>query len=127
MPERSPDDPRPSPGSFGSDPEAKPIKGFVAARTKSVDDQLAGRSEGLDDGYMAAEKEPSNRKWVARLFISEMDQDGDEKLSGQEFRGGFESWFSQWKQEDGEALSEKDVKLGLNRALSAMQMADKGS
>lgn len=127
LPERSPDDPRPSPGSFGSDPEAKPIKGFVAARTISVEDQLAGRSEGLDDGYLATEeKTPSNRKWVARIFISEMDVDGDEKLSELEFSRGFDNWYSKWKEESG-PLTEKDVKRGLNRAISSMQVADNGS
>lgn len=120
-------DPEPSPGSFGSDPEAKPINGFVAARTKSVDDQLAGTSEGLDDGYVAAEKTPGKRKWVARLFISEMDLDGDEMLSEAEFSQGFASWFARWKQSESEVLSEKDVKQGLNRALFSMQMADNGS
>lgn len=128
LPERSPDDPRPSPGSFGSDPEAKPIKGFVAARTISVEDQLAGRSQGLDDGYLAtAEKTPSNRKRVARIFISEMDVDGDEKLSELEFSRGFDNWYRKWKQEETGSLTEKDVKRGLNRAMSSMQVADNGS
>ena len=96
LPERLPGDPEASPGSFASDPSAKPIKGFVAARTKSVDDQLAGRSEGLDDVHREAEKTPDNNIWVARLFLSAMDSDDDGKISELEFNRGFNTWFSQW-------------------------------
>jgi len=120
LPELGPDDPKPSPGSFGSDPEAKPIKGFVAARTISVDDQLAGRSEGLDDGYIAGEDTPGNWKWAARIFLSEMDADNDGKLSEPEFHQGFDSWYEKWKTEDPEALSEKDIKRGLSLAMTSM-------
>ncbi len=127
LPERGPDDPRPSPGSFGSDPQAKPIKGFVAARTISVEDQLAGRSEGLDDGYRAEEEEPRNNGWVAGLFIFALDTDGDEMLSEAEFIQGFNKWYSDWKMENSEALSEKDIKRGLSKLISSIQMADNGS
>ena len=127
LPERGPDDPRPSPGSFGSDPQAKPIKGFVAARTISVEDQLAGRSEGLDDGYRAEEQIPRNNGRVAGLFIFAMDADGDEMLSEAEFIHGFNTWYSDWKMENSEALSEKDVKRGLSKLISSMQMAENGS
>lgn len=123
LPKRKKGDPRPSPGSFGSDPEAKPIKGFVAARTVSVEDQLAGRSEGLDDGYRAEEQEPRNNRRVARLFLFAMDADGDELLSEEEFSKGFKIWFSEWKTENAEALTEKDIKQGLSRTISSMQMA----
>ena len=120
LPERKPEDPKPSPGSFGSDLEAKPIKGFVAARTISVDDQLAGRSEGLDDGYVAGGDTPGNWKWASRIFLSEMDANDDGKLSELEFKQGFDSWYQSWKTEDPEALSEKDIKRGLSLAISSM-------
>ena len=127
LPERGPDDPSPSPGSFGSDPQAKPIKGFVAARTISVEDQLAGRSEGLDDGYRAQEEKPRNSSWVAALFIHAMDADDNELISEAEFIQGFNTWYNNWKMENAGALTEKDVKRGLTQVMSSMRMADNDS
>ncbi len=127
LPARNPGDPAPSPGSFGSDPSAKPINGFVAARSKSVEDQLAGRSEGLDDGYSAEKWSPGNQEWVARLFLTAMDADADGKVSEQEFNLGFDTWYTNWNKTESEVLSEKQIKRGLNQTISSMQLADDGS
>lgn len=125
LPERGPDDPRPSPGSFGSDLEAKPIKGFVAARTISVDDQLAGRSEGLSDED-AENNGTRNWNWVAGIFLVSMDRNGDGELSRDEFYEGFDNWYKSW-QFDSEKLSEKDLKRGLNGEISSMRKANNQS
>ena len=113
LPERGPDDPAPSPGSFGSDPSAKPIRGFVAARTTSVEDQLAGRSEGMSD-KQDQEGNQNNQMWLAGLFMNALDSNEDQQVSESEFYQGFENWYNAWTRESGETLTERDVKRGLN-------------
>jgi hypothetical protein len=121
LPERGPDDPAPSPGSFGSDPTAKPIRGFVAARTTSVTDQLEGRSEGMSDKEDMEAENQNTRMWLAGIFMEALDTDKDQQVSESEFSQGFENWFYAWTRESGDTLTERDVKRGLNLLLSSTE------
>ena len=99
----------------------KPIKGFVAARTLSVDDQLAGRSEGLEDVIPGQEDNSPLNGFFSSLLLSEMDSNQDGLLTVEEIDRGFAEWYSDWCVAEDGVLTEKQIKSGLSFTVSAMQ------
>jgi len=105
----------------------KPIKGFVSARTLSVDDQLAGRSEGLEDVIPGEEEFNPLNGFFSSLLLSQMDFNQDGLLAMEEIDQGFAQWYSSWCSEPDGVLTEKQIKTGLSLTLSAMRAEQQGS
>jgi len=106
---------------YGSESGLKPIKGFVAARTLSVDDQLAGRSEGLEDVIPGMKEFNPLDGFFSSLLLAEMDSNQDGFLAVEEIDQGFARWYSAWCNEEEGVLTEKHIKSGLSHTLSDMQ------
>jgi len=107
--------------SYVAESGLKPIKGFVAARTVSVDDQLAGRAEGLEDVIPGTKESSPLDGFFSSLLLSQMDSNKDGLLTEEEIDQGFAQWYSSWSSEGGGVLTEKQLKASLSRTLSDMQ------
>jgi hypothetical protein len=120
---------------FGGGPRgfrqpAKPIKGFVVARARSVSDQLSGKSQGetlAEDrfgGRSGWRPGPRGRdgfgpgSFLAGRFMEAFDKNKDGKVSHDEFTAGFAKWFSEWNTDSSGALTETQLRVGINRDLS---------
>jgi spore coat protein H len=142
-----PDGPRPGgPGGFPFQ-SAKPIKGFVKARAQSVQDQLSGKSKGetLDQygfgggrgpggpGGMGAGG-PDNRggrgggpggpgemrpgMFLGGPFMTALDSSKDGEITRDEFVQGFAKWFDAWNTDKSGALSDDQLRKGIDQDLS---------
>lgn len=108
---------------FGNNsrPANTPIKPFVVARTKSVLDQLAGRSKGevLDPmGFGARGRGafgPGNL--LSPPFVIALDANKDGNLSREEFVQGFAKWFDAWDTNHSGRLGDAQLRDGLDKAL----------
>jgi hypothetical protein len=118
---------RPGPPAVLSEP-VKPIKAFVTARARSVDDQLAGRSEGATvgpflfggGGGSRPAGEPGRgggfqpATFLLPVFLGNFDVDHDGALTAAEFREGIERWFTKWDSDRSNVLTEDELWAGIN-------------
>lgn len=107
-----------NPGPFGSTAGIKPVKGFVVKRSLSVEDQLAGRSEGIEDTFPIDIGTFFARMDYSRIFMDSMDVNKDNQLSFDEIEQGFADWFSEWNETRENNLSAIELKTGINSSLS---------
>lgn len=114
-------------GGFGFGTPPKPIKGFVAARWKSVEDQLAGRSPGLTLGEGFGPGRPGGPggpggfgpgMFVGPAFLTALDADRDGRVARMEMIQGFERWFVTWDADKNGSLNDAELRDGLNQALA---------
>lgn len=95
----------------------QPIKKFVAARAESVEEQLAGKSQGAD---IDTPPPGMGRNFGPGAFIGpaihgKFDSDNDGHLSRDEFTTGFSKWFSTWDKEKSGTLNEEQLRTALNQ------------
>ena len=117
-------------GPRGGMQAAKPIKAFVVARAQSVNDQLAGKSEGmaLSEGGFG----PMGRNgrggpggpggfgpgmFLANRLMDAFDSNKDGKITHEEFSAGFSKWFSDWDTSKSGVISEDQLRSGINHDL----------
>ena len=113
--------PLPPSGPFGFGGPAPTLLTFVKDRSAAVEDQLAGRSEG----QVLGKPRPGDRRppefhpeeMVEPALLKALDANKDQKLGRDEFVGGFGKWFATWAVGEGDALTEDQVREGLNTAL----------
>jgi hypothetical protein len=119
------------PGGFSFMQPAKPIKSFVKARAASVAQQIAGKSEGAprSNGF-GPPPAPGGRggggggegfgpgMFLAPPFLRELDANKDKILTRGEFIAGFAKWFAAWNTDKSGVLSDKQLRDGIDRALS---------
>lgn len=129
---------RPGGPPFGGPPgfmqPAKPIKGFVDARSKSVGEQLTGMDKGktLDDLGFGPPGGPGGPgrgargpvgfgpgNFLAPAFLSALDANKDGQLTRDELVTGFNKWFEAWDTDHVGLVDEKHLRDGLNRQFSA--------
>jgi hypothetical protein len=127
-------------GGFGQ--TMKPIKTFVAVRAKSVNDQLAGKSEGATLSRSGPGGPPGGRggpgvppgmggppgrggpggfgpgMFLAQAFTTALDADKDGVVTQAEFTQGFLKWFDAWNTDHSGALTEEQLRAGINQDLS---------
>lgn len=114
------------PGGFFQ--PAKPIKGFVTARAPSVAGQLAGKSEGqtVGDFGFGGRGGPGGRgggpggpgMFLGGAFMTAMDTDKDETITRGEFTQAFGKWFESWNTDKGGALTDEQLRAGINQEFS---------
>ena len=56
--------------------------------------------------------------FLAPVFMAELDQDKNGTVTRDEFDGCFQRWFSAWNTDQTGALTEDQLRSGLNEALS---------
>jgi spore coat protein H len=121
-------------GGFGQ--AMKPIKTFVTVRAKSVNDQLAGKSEGATLSRSGPGGPPGGRGgaggppgrggpggfgpgiFLAQAFMTALDADKDGAVTRAEFTQGFLKWFNSWNTDHSGALTEVQLRAGINQDLS---------
>ncbi len=126
-------------GPPGMGQARKPIKTFVVARAQSVRDQLAGQ-EGtiLNQFGPGGPGRPGQRGGpggagapglpggpggfdpgllFARAFLQALDSNKDGLLSRGELKAGFDRWFVSWTANQGDSLSEEQLRAGINKDL----------
>lgn len=118
------------PGGFGFGGGIKPIKGFVTARAKSVNDQLAGKSAGMTIGgfgFGGPGGGPGGRggpggfgpgMFLGPIFLNVLDADDDGVVTRAEFTQGFANWFQSWNTDHSGVLSEDQLRAGIDKDLS---------
>jgi spore coat protein CotH len=121
------------PGGFGAPP--KPIKGFVAARAKSVTEQLAGRATGtvLSGVGFGGPGGPGGRRgpggpggpggfgpgmFLGPVFLTALDADKDGTVSHAEFSQTFQRWFETWNTDPSGSLSDPELRAGIDKDLA---------
>ena len=132
-----------SPGGFGGGGPGwglgqalKPIKGFVVVRANSVNDQLAGKSEGATLSRSGPGGPPGGRggpggppgrggpggfgpgMFLAQMVMNALDADQDGKVTEAEFTQGFLKWFDSWSAGQSGVLTEEQLGAGINKDLS---------
>ncbi len=121
----------PARGGFGPFGSAKPIKAFVAARSESVAAQVAGKSEGLRVGSGFGGGGPGGRgprgggpggfgmgMLMGNGMMKALDADADAALTAAEVTGGFAKWFTAWNTDKTGALTEEQLRAGINKDLN---------
>lgn len=110
----------------------KPIKAFVAPRAQSILDQLSGKTEGKAAGGYLFGGQGNAGFWgggkgapgafglgalVGKVFLTTLDSDKDGTLSRDEFVNGFAKWFKAWDTDHHGALTEEQLRAGMNKDL----------
>jgi len=102
-----------------------PIKLFVLVRSKSVIEQLSGKSDGLTLDNMPSPAPPSPGKnafgpgfFLAPVVMKAFDTDKDQEISSAEAAAGFAKWFDSWNTDKSGFLTQDQLRAGLNEDLS---------
>jgi len=112
--------PGPPPMAMESVPTIKP---FVAARARSISEQLAGKSKGLrltqgrgPGGPGGGPMGGGPGAMLERPFLQALDANHDNSLTREEFLAGFEKWFQAWGGASG-SLTTEQINQGISRDL----------
>jgi hypothetical protein len=117
------------PGGFMQ--SSKPIKPFVSARAESVVKQLAGNLDVLTEaeGSFGGRGDRGPRgpggsggfgpaRMLERSFMDTLDLNKDQLISHEEFTHGFAKWFAVWDVKKTGAITDEQLRAGINRDLS---------
>jgi hypothetical protein len=121
-------------GPFGG-PRIKPIKPFAAVRTKSVLDQIAGKSEGQIMGGFGfpgggppppgRPGEPGGGFGLGMIFsgplLAALDQNKDGVVTQEEFTLGFARLFSAWNTDQSGFLTPDQLRSGIGKDLPPLR------
>lgn len=103
----------PPPMAFG---KIRPIKAFARERSRSVAEQLTGKSQGLSLEHSGPGGfDPSRRLGSSLMNALDVNKDGE--LSRDEFVQGLGTWFDAWGPKDG-VLTREQLAQGLNKTLA---------
>jgi hypothetical protein len=109
----------------------KPIKTFVVARYKSVNEQLAGTSKGLpiDSGFGGpggpgrgpGDGPPGGfgpGAFLGPVFLRTFDADKDGSLTRDETTAGFSKWFADWDADKQGSLTDEKLRAGIDKTFA---------
>lgn len=108
------------PGGPGFMQASEPIKGFVTARARSVQDQLSGVSGGQTLSDFGGPGGPGGfgpAMFLERPFMDSLDADHDGAITHEEFSAGFAKWFDQWDTQKSGVLLESQLRVGVEKSL----------
>lgn len=107
-----------APGPFGGG-QTKPIKPFSKARTASILNQLAGRSEGLagGGGFPGGFGGMTGLGMFSRSLVQVLDVDRDAAVTRAEFSEGFARLFQAWNTDRSGALTLAQLRSGIAKEL----------
>jgi hypothetical protein len=98
------------------------IKEFLTPRSTSVADQLNGKPASADTngGRGFPGGGPPGIGGIASMllgpgFFGAIDTDKNGSVSSQEFSGSFTRWFESWGGRASGALTEEQIRIGMNR------------
>jgi hypothetical protein len=121
-PATQPNNAGPPRGPFGA---LNPIKVFAPLRTRSVIEQLSGKSQGLTLDNMPSPGPPSPGKnafgpgfFLAPVVMKAFDTDKDQEITSAEAIAGFAKWFDSWNTDKSGFLTREQLGAGLNEDLS---------
>jgi spore coat protein H len=127
----APSKPKTNPGFFGNlfggeREEVKSIKAFVDVRSKSIADQLSGKSQGevlASGGFGAGGPGAGPRGFGPGNFLSgpmmaAFDANHDNLLTREETLRGFDNWFTAWNIDKTGHLTSNQLRAGLNIAMA---------
>lgn len=103
-------------GPFGG--QTKPIKPFTVARTESIRDQLAGKSEGMvaGGGFQGGFGGGSSLgNMFGRSIFQLLDGDKDSFVTLTEFTDGFAGLFEKWDADKNGCLTLIEVRAGIEK------------
>src|SRR5262249_6223759 len=115
-------------GGF-SDP-MKPIKGFVKIRAQSISDQLAGKSQGQTiGGFFGRPGGPGGPggpgpggfgpgMFLGPAWFKALGDQSKGELTLEDFVRGFDRWFEAWNTDKTGALTQEQLRAGINKDLS---------
>ena len=117
------------PAGFGG--ATKPIKAFVKARAHSVANQLAGTAKGHvpgepGDGPRRRSGGPRRGgpgNFLGAVFMRALDADKDDAVTRHEVVSGFATWFAAWSTDGSGALTEEQLRAGINKDLAPRRPA----
>ncbi len=100
----------------------KPIKPFVVARAKSIEEQLSGADSGK---VIERRFGPGGRggggfgvgMFLAPAFLDAADKNGDRKVTQPEFHALAERWFGEWDKNRSGSLTDETLSAGLANVL----------
>ena len=102
-----------------------PIKLFAPLRTKSVIEQLSGKSQGLmlDGNPNPTPPAPGRNAFgpgffLAPVMLKAFDTDKDNQITSAEAAAGFAKWFDAWNSDKSGILTQEQLRAGLNEDLS---------
>ena len=109
-------------GFFAFGPPAPTVRIFVKDRSKSVADQLAGKSQGRTLGAKRPGEPggPPDFKpgdLLGPPLLKTFDSDGNKVMTREELIAGFARWYDTWDTTKKSTLAEPQVRKGLNKAL----------
>ncbi len=131
-------------GMFGGD-GPKPIKPFSQKRTRSVVNQLAGRTAGMTLGGSGFPGPGGGGRgpggpggpggpqggfgpgmFLGGAFVDAFDQDHDSTITRDEVDQAFVKWFTTWGEAKSEALTETQLRAGIDKDLSPFRNGPPG-
>jgi spore coat protein H len=117
-----------SDGGGPAAPSGAPIKSFAAQRVESVTAQLMGKSTGKTtggfglpglnggpDGGLRGGPGGGPAELLASALAQKLDENKDGSISREEFERGWAEMFQQWGGRENSALSEEQIRAGINR------------
>jgi spore coat protein H len=113
-------------GGFGQ--PLKPIKPFVKIRARSVQDQVAGKSEGQTLGEFGFPGGGGGRRggpggfgpgmFLGGAFLNALDANKDGEITKPEMSESFSKWFQEWNTTKSGEVSDEQLRAGINKDLS---------
>ena len=108
-------------GAAGMDLLVRPIKPFAQARSRSITEQLEGKSPGE-----VLQVSPIGLgMFYGQSFLNALDTNHDGQVSRDEFTGTFARWFDTWDEKKTGVVSVPQLQAGLERALKPAAAGDK--
>jgi spore coat protein H len=109
-------------GFFAFGPPNPTLRIFVKDRSKSVADQLAGKSEGRTlstkrPGEPGGPPDFNPGDLLGPPLLKAFDTDADKLITHDELIAGFARWYATWDTTKKSQLAEPQVRKGLNKAL----------
>jgi hypothetical protein len=108
--------------SFFAPKPVRSIKRFVDARTPSVVDQLAGKSQGMPakgmGGSWAGRDTGGPGQTLAPSFLAGLKPPEPGRITREQFVTGFQRWFATWDANESGTLTKGELEAGIRKEVA---------